>query len=73
MWGPGTVPGEWKDVCGFLKPPDSVGQWKVQKHHIKSWLHLALSKGATNNHTTKDTIEGSFGRTLARETERTHQ
>ena len=23
LWGPGAVPGEWADVCGFLKPPDS--------------------------------------------------
>ena len=21
LWGPGGVPGEWSDVCGFLKPP----------------------------------------------------
>ena len=23
LWGPGGVPGEWSDVCGFLKPPGS--------------------------------------------------
>ena len=23
LWGPGGVPGEWADVCGFLKPPCS--------------------------------------------------
>ena len=31
-WGPGAVPGKWADVCGFLKPPDSDGQWKVRQH-----------------------------------------
>ena len=23
LWGPGAVTGEWADVCGFLKPPNS--------------------------------------------------
>ena len=28
LWGPGAVPGEWADVCGFLKPPDSMKSGK---------------------------------------------
>ena len=39
LWGPGAVPGEWADVCGFLKPPDSHEKWKVR-------LHGAFSKGS---------------------------
>ena len=34
MWRPGCVPGEWSDVCGFLKPPDSDRYWKVRKHGV---------------------------------------
>ena len=32
LWGPGGVPGEWSDVCGFLKPPGSEGEWPVRMH-----------------------------------------
>ena len=32
LWGPGAVPGTWADVCGFLKPTDSDGKWKVPQH-----------------------------------------
>ena len=30
--GPGGVPGEWSDVCGFLKPPGSERDWQVRMH-----------------------------------------
>ena len=42
MWGPGTVPGTWSDVCGFFKPPDSYDRWKVREHGACSILHEAL-------------------------------
>ena len=29
---PGSIPGNWTDVCGFLKPPESDRQWKVRLH-----------------------------------------
>ena len=32
LWGPGAVLGKWADVCGFLQPPDSDGQWKVRHY-----------------------------------------
>ena len=32
LWGPGSIPDNWADVCGFLKPPGSQRFWKVQKH-----------------------------------------
>ena len=32
LWGPGSIPGNWADVCGFLKPPESDRQWKVRLH-----------------------------------------
>ena len=31
-----------KDVCGFLKPPESDQQWKVRQHGAFSILHEAL-------------------------------
>ena len=30
LWGPGSIPNNWADVCGFLKPPDSDRYWKVR-------------------------------------------
>ena len=32
LWRPGGVPGEWSDVCGFLKPPGSEREWQVRMH-----------------------------------------
>ena len=32
LWGPGSIPGNWADVCGFLKPPASDRHWKVRLH-----------------------------------------
>ena len=32
LWVPGAVPGEWTDVCGFVKPPNSCDKWKVRLH-----------------------------------------
>ena len=42
LWGLGAVPGKWADVCGFLKPPNSDGQWKVRQHGAFSIFHEAL-------------------------------
>ena len=30
--GPGSIPNNWADVCGFLKPPGSDRFWKVNEH-----------------------------------------
>ena len=32
LWGLGSIPDNWADVCGFLKPPGSQRFWKVNKH-----------------------------------------
>ena len=32
LWRLGGVPGEWADVCGFLKPPESETEWQVRMH-----------------------------------------
>ena len=32
LWGPGSIPNNWTDVCGFLKPPGSQRFWRVSKH-----------------------------------------
>ena len=32
LWRPGSIPDNWADVCGFLKPPGSHRFWKVHKH-----------------------------------------
>ena len=32
LWGLGSIPNNWVDVCGFLKPPGSQRCWKVNKH-----------------------------------------
>ena len=32
LWGPRSIPNNWADVCGFLKPPGSDRYWKVRVH-----------------------------------------
>ena len=32
LWGPGGVPGEWADVCGFIKPPNTDSEWHIRGH-----------------------------------------
>ena len=32
QWGPGSIPNNWADVYGFLKPPGSQRFLKVNKH-----------------------------------------
>ena len=32
LWGPGCVPGEWADVCWFIKPPGSEKEWHIRMH-----------------------------------------
>ena len=31
LWRPGSIPNNWTDVCGFLKPPGSQRFWKVEQ------------------------------------------
>ena len=42
LWGPGSIPNNWADVCGFLKPPDSQHFWRVNKHGAFSIPRKAL-------------------------------
>ena len=32
LFGPGAMPGEWTDVCGFVKQPKSRDVWKIRPH-----------------------------------------
>ena len=32
LWGPGSIPNNWADVCGFLKPLGSDRYWRVRMH-----------------------------------------
>ena len=32
LWGLGSIPNNWADVCGFLKPTSLKRFWKVSKH-----------------------------------------
>ena len=41
-WGPGPIPGNSADVCGFLRPPESDRFWKVRLHGAFSIPHEAL-------------------------------
>ena len=42
LWGPGSTPGKWADVSGFLKPPESDRHWKVRLHGAFSIPREAL-------------------------------
>ena len=36
LWGPGGVPGEWADVRGFIKPPESETEWRVGTRCVRN-------------------------------------
>ena len=42
LWRPGGVPGEWADVCGFIKPTESHDEWQVCLHGAFSIPYNAL-------------------------------
>ena len=42
LWGPGSIPNNLADVCGFLKPPGSDLYWKVRMHGAFSVPRKAL-------------------------------
>ena len=48
LWRPGSIPGNWADVCGFLKPPESDRHWKVRLHGAFSIPHEALGLRPTD-------------------------
>ena len=53
LCGPGGIPSEWSDVCGFVKPPNFHAEWLIRKHcafeialpkiniHDETWIHLS--------------------------------
>ena len=47
LWGPGGVPGQWADVCGFLKLRGSDGQWNVRQAHSPFPTKLLVSARLT--------------------------
>ena len=48
LWGPGSIPDMWADVCGFLKPPGSDRYWKVRTHGAFSIPRTALGLRPTD-------------------------
>ena len=48
LWRPGSIPDNWADVCGFLKPPCSQRFWKVNKHGAFSIPRKSLGLPPTN-------------------------
>ena len=42
LWRPGSMPNNWADVNGFLKPPGSQRPWKVNKHGAPPIFRQAL-------------------------------
>ena len=48
LWWPGSIPNNWADVCGFLKPPDSDRYWKVRMHGALSTPRKTLSLRPTD-------------------------
>ena len=48
LWGPGSIPNNWADVCGFLKPPGSDPYWKVRMYGAFSIPHNALGLRPTD-------------------------
>ena len=48
LWRPGGMPGEWSDVCGFLKPPGSEYEWQVRLHGAFTILYSMLGLKETD-------------------------
>ena len=48
LWGPGSIPNKWADVCGFLKAPGSDRCWKVRMHGAFSILRKTLGLRPTD-------------------------
>ena len=48
LWGPGSIPNNWADVCGFLKPPGSDRYWKVLTHDAFSITRKILGLRPTD-------------------------
>ena len=48
LWGPGSIPNNWADVCGFLNPPGSQHFWKVPKHGAFSIRRKSLGLRPTD-------------------------
>ena len=42
LFGPGGVPVEWADVCGFIKPPGSETEWHIRMHGAFEIPHETL-------------------------------
>ena len=55
LWGPVSIPGNWADACGFLKPPGSQRFWKVNVHGAfsipRSTLGLRLTDESCHHET----------------------
>ena len=50
LWGPGSIPNNSADVCGFLKPPDSYRYWKVRLRPRKTLGLRPTDHAATMRH-----------------------
>ena len=48
LWGPGSIPNNWADVCGFLKPRNSDRYCKVRKDGAFSIPRKALGLRPTD-------------------------
>ena len=55
LLGPGSIPDNWADVCGFLKPPGSQRCWKVNKHGAFSIPRKTLALRPTDQSCHHDT------------------
>ena len=48
LWGPGSIPHNWADVCGFLNLPGSQRFWRVTKYGAFSIPRQALGLRASD-------------------------
>ena len=65
FWGPDGLPGEWSDVCGFIKPPGSETGWHIRIHGaFEFFMELLESNIPTRVATTKYGFISSCQRTV---------
>ena len=61
LWGRGSIPDSWADVCGFLKPPGSQRSWKANKHGAFSIPRKALGLRPNDQSCHHETCMASSG------------
>ena len=57
LWGPGGVPGDWAAVRGFIKSPNTDGEWQIRGHGA-----FEINRGVLDIRPTDQSLDPPFTR-----------